>query len=289
VNTQADTPDVSVIIPTLDAAAHLPRCLAALRTQRRVRYEVIVVDQGSSDETPHIAALNNALLISVPRPQFYSPPAPYRNLGARHARGRYLLHLDADMELLPGTLAACIDACTRHGYIAVVLHEVDVVSGFWGSCKALERRCYLGTKQVETARFVRSDVFWAVGGYDESLNSGEDWDIHAKYLKLGPVGDIPMPVLHHIGRLGFFRHLRKKYSYGRTAYRFLKKHGSTLVFEEMIRAYWHARRMLLRQPVHLTGFLLLRGSEIAALLLGMLVAGLTSSEDRRTSGGGIYC
>jgi glycosyltransferase involved in cell wall biosynthesis len=262
-------PTVSVIIPTLDSAAHLARCLASICAQKGVETEIIVVDQSSTDRTIELAKAVGARVLRRPRPRVYTPPTASRNLGARHARGTYLLHLDADMELSLDLLATCVERCSSEGHVALVLHEVDVVSGFWGECKALERRCYRRADEVEAARFVRAETFRAVGGYDESLGSGEDWDVHRRYARAGSVGDVTEPVFHHLGRLRPGPQLRKKFAYGRSGMRFLKKREATPIAAAMLRSYWISRGLFRAQPLHTVGFLLLRGAEAAAVLAGI--------------------
>ena len=262
---------MSVVVPTLDVAGSLHRCLASIARQSDVATETIVVDQGSRDGTPDIALAAGAQVVSLPRPRIYSLSTPQaRNAGARNAVGEYLLHLDADMELPAGALAACARASERGNHVAIVLHEEDAASGYWACCKALERTCYRGSSEVEGARFVRSDVFKRVGGYDEELGGfGEDWEIHRRYAGAGSIGAVPMPVVHHLGHLSLRRHLRKKFAYGRTAWPYLRKGGTSSVAVGMWRAYARCWRLLARDPGHAAGFFALRVAEIAALTLGI--------------------
>ncbi len=278
-------PTVSVITPTLDCAEHLARCLASVCAQEGVETEIIVVDESSTDGTPELAKAAGARVLRRPRPRVYTPPTAARNLGARHARGEYLLHLDADMELSPGLLAACVERCSSEGHVALVLHEVDVVFGCWGECKAVERRCDNGADWVEGARFVRAEVFRAVGGYDESLGSGEDWDVHRRYVRAGSVGDVAKPVFHHVGQLRPVSHLRKKFAYGRSATRFLQKRETAPIPAAMLRSYWRSRALVRAQPLHAAGFLLLRGAETVAMLAGIGVEALAAAARRAHAAG----
>jgi glycosyltransferase involved in cell wall biosynthesis len=90
-----ESPSVSVIVPARDAAATLPATLAALEGQRPVDggHEVIVVDNGSRDETPQLVAAAGAALIRRERGE---GPGAARNAGAAAARGRVLAFTDAD-------------------------------------------------------------------------------------------------------------------------------------------------------------------------------------------------
>ena len=172
-----------------------------------------------------------------------------------HARraGRFLVHLDADMEVPSGLLAEAAARCERDGVAAVVLHEHDVPQSFWAAVKALEREAYVGVTGVEGARFVRADVFATVGGYDEELGAGEDWDIHARYQQHGAVVAASEALMHHTGRVGFGRQLRKKFAYGRSTRRYLEKHEAAPMASAMLSAYWASRGAFARRPVACAG------------------------------------
>jgi cellulose synthase/poly-beta-1,6-N-acetylglucosamine synthase-like glycosyltransferase len=88
--------DVSVIVPAYNAAATMSVCLEALASQSLPgrRYEVIVVDDGSSDETTEIVGRYDVHLIEQPR----KGPAAARNRGVMDAKGDIILFTDADCE-----------------------------------------------------------------------------------------------------------------------------------------------------------------------------------------------
>jgi len=84
---------LSVVVPTLNAAAHLPACLARVRSAG----EMIVVDGGSRDETIAIAEAAGARVIVAPKGR-----GPQLKAGGEAARGDWILFLHADTELGPG-------------------------------------------------------------------------------------------------------------------------------------------------------------------------------------------
>ncbi len=93
-------PSVTVVIPAYDAAGTLPSCLQALARQHypRLAYEIIVVDDGSSDATSQVAAQAGAdRVLTCP----HRGPAAARNSGLAEARGAIILFTDADCEPEP--------------------------------------------------------------------------------------------------------------------------------------------------------------------------------------------
>ena len=269
-------PLVSVIVPTYNAAAFIDSCLKSIESQTYKNIEVIIVDQSSEDETRALVSKYKMKLIELPKPNFYSPPTKSRNAGAKEAAGKYLLHLDADMEAPVGLIDACINKCEENGFDAVVIHEIDMPIGFWARCKALERSCYVNDPDIEGARFLTKDIFEKVGGYDENLSSGEDWDIHYKVQKIGKISEVPVFIRHNQGRIHFFEHLKKKYNYGKTFDSYMKKYPKK--YKKQLTpfrtAYFKNWKKLMRQPILMCGFIILKISEFSMAGLGYLEAKL---------------
>jgi glycosyltransferase involved in cell wall biosynthesis len=159
--------DATVVIPARDAAGHLDAALAALRAQATSRsFEVLVVDDGSRDETPVVAAA------AAPLVRLLSGrgegPAAARNLGAREARGRVLAFTDADCAPAPGWLDAGLAAVDAGAQL--VQGRVDpppgVERGPWDRFISVEREYGL----YETANlFVTRALFEALGGFQSVL------------------------------------------------------------------------------------------------------------------------
>lgn len=105
-------PLLSVVIPAYNYASMLPRALHSVLTQMSPRVELIVVDDGSTDETPQLLAgfeVPAGLQARFVR-QANAGPAAARNHGLALSRGRFLLFFDADDEMLPGALDAVLAA-----------------------------------------------------------------------------------------------------------------------------------------------------------------------------------
>jgi glycosyltransferase involved in cell wall biosynthesis len=187
---------VSVIIPTLDRGPLLVEAVRSVLAAPHPPAEVIVVDAGSTDGSLD-AVSEHAGPVRIVRGAFGNAAAS-RNAGAAEAVGEYLGFLDSDDLMLPGKtrcLAAALDAdsgvAVVHGTTEVVgergeplLEQTDAQSAAFAearrlgtSYEALAGFCAMFT----SATLVRRQAFESVGGYDESLDAYEDWDL---YLRL---------------------------------------------------------------------------------------------------------
>lgn len=126
---------ISVIIPAHNAAHTLPDCLAALQQQTAVPtpYEIIVIDDGSSDGTGDLAAAAGARVIRQPK----SGPAAARNAGIRAAQGEITCFTDAD----------CVPTTTWVAEITAPLRQDPTITASKGA--------YCTRQRQITARFVQ--------------------------------------------------------------------------------------------------------------------------------------
>src|SRR5271167_397321 len=104
----AKTPDIAVVIPTLNASAHLRTALASLASQDAA-FEAVLVDGGSRDDTVRIATDTGVRVISAPGTSIYEA----HNRGFAETTAPAIVLLNADDVLLPGALAAWRDALVR--------------------------------------------------------------------------------------------------------------------------------------------------------------------------------
>jgi glycosyltransferase involved in cell wall biosynthesis len=267
---------ISIIIPTYNSEQFITSCLGAINNQTYKQYEVIVVDQESIDNTAKIAKKFGAHVIKVPKPKFYSPPSASRNIGAKYARGAYLYHLDSDMQMHVGLLREIIDIFAENVKVgALIVHEDDETKGFFSNCKSLERQCYRGNDSIDSARVVRKEVFEKVKGYDESISSGEDFDIHERYKKITKIMYCKQTVVHDLTNLTFIKMIKKKYSYGKTAGAYFRKSTRTggSIVKEQINSYIRNYRLLVKHPILTIGMIFLRGCEITAGGIGYIMKG----------------
>jgi len=146
---------LTVVVPALNEAAGIARCLEALAPLRARGHEVIVADGGSSDGTPRLAAPFADRVIAAPRGR-----AAQMNAGAAAARGDALLFLHADTRLPPEADRLVREALAAHawGRFDVAIDSDDprlaVIAYF------INRRSRLsGIATGDQAMFVRRDAF----------------------------------------------------------------------------------------------------------------------------------
>jgi len=126
-------PQVSVIVPARNEETSLPACLGSLVAQAGIPFEIIVVDDGSTDRTHQIAASIPGVRVIEPGPL----PAGWTGknnavvAGAREAKGKWLLFTDADTVHKPDSLARAVtEADANHADLLSYSPEQEV-RGFW--------------------------------------------------------------------------------------------------------------------------------------------------------------
>lgn len=168
------TPTVSVVIPTLDRAALLPRAIDSVVNQTFSDWEIVLVDDGSRDATADVAKRYTRLLGSkfVYVYQANRGSSAARNRGIDTARGRYVAFLDSDDEFLPTKLARQVelfDLRPELGFVYCDYASVDLDQKYTASTfdekHPLARQ--VPVEQAAPGLFVCSgDLFdWLVRGY----------------------------------------------------------------------------------------------------------------------------
>jgi GT2 family glycosyltransferase len=196
-------PDVSVVVSTYARAGLLPRLLAALERQTldRGRFEVVIADDGSPDDTPKVLddlAARTPIDLVVVRAQRNRGPAAGRNLAAARARGRVLAFTDDDCVPDPGWLERGLAAMGGGPTIVVGCTEPapDQPRGPFSRTMHVTDARYLATCNV----FYRREDFAESGGFDERFRraAGEDTDLGLRLQERGAeVRYEPGALVHH--------------------------------------------------------------------------------------------
>ncbi|MBC7942949.1 glycosyltransferase family 2 protein [Candidatus Saccharibacteria bacterium] len=210
-------PLISVIVTTYNNTATLDACLTSIANQSYTQIETIVVDNNSTDDTKQIARAHTDKVYNIGPER-----CTQRNFGVSKADGNYVMIIDSDMELGKNVVRACVKQIAVHTELkALVIPEESFGQGFWAQCKRLERSFYVGTPWMEAARFFDTQTYLAVGGYDERLISGEDWDLSQRVSDQAPTGRIDEYIRHNEGHLHLLRTLKKKYYYAQKFARYI--------------------------------------------------------------------
>jgi glycosyltransferase involved in cell wall biosynthesis len=177
-----DIPAVSVIVPCYNQAEFLPDAIESVLAQTYDDWELLVIDDGSIDETALVAASmaesSPGRRMRVIR-QANSGLARARNAGVNAARGRYVLPLDADDMLAPEMLHECVTYLNQHKEIAIVYTDLQQ---FGEARERVNPRDFdaaiLPThNHLSYCALYRREVWEAVGGYNPNMLYGyEDWD-----------------------------------------------------------------------------------------------------------------
>jgi rSAM/selenodomain-associated transferase 2 len=174
---------ISIIVPTLNEAAHIGATLAALAPLRASGHEAIVVDGGSTDGTVAQAAGRADRILTAARGR-----ASQMNAGAAEARGEVLLFLHADTFLPRDADLAIARALERSGAawgrFDVAIDSPRAVLGLVARAMNLRSRL-TGIATGDQAIFVRATVFRAVGGFPP-LALMEDVAISATLKRISP-------------------------------------------------------------------------------------------------------
>jgi len=258
-------PLVSVVVPTFNSEGFLEDCLRSVREQTYPCIEVVVVDNYSTDKTREIAENYGARVVLC-----RAGMSRARNVGADLAKGEYIFSIDSDMELTPDVVGECV-AKVESGFGAVIIPEVSVGEGFWARCRALEKACYIGDDLIEAARFFRKSVFESVGGYDAALEAGEDWNMHLRVKVVDcKIGRVNAFIKHLEGKLSLRDAVLKKYRYGKTLERYVRRHPEKAKAQlKILRpAFLKNRKILTEDPLHSLGMLFMKICEFFAGKLG---------------------
>ena len=194
-------PELSVVIPVRNAARDLPRCLASVRSAgASADVEVIVVDNGSSDGSVEIATMNGCRLVRAPGVRV----GAVRNAGAREARGRVVAFVDADNEVSPTWVQACLDALADEAVGAAGLaysapHDGTWVQHFYDLLRS-RPEARSETEWLSAGNLaMRRELFIGLSGFDETLEACEDVDLCVRIRRAGlrVVAEPGMASVHH--------------------------------------------------------------------------------------------
>jgi glycosyltransferase involved in cell wall biosynthesis len=198
--------EVSAIIPTYNRRELVIRAIETVLAQTRAVEEIIVVDDGSTDGTGHALQARFGDRIRYVW-QANAGVSAARNHGMRLAQGRYFALLDSDDEWLPDKTQAQIEWLEARPDFGMVVCDVQRVDRDGAPIDVFHRReviredgrvlRYLihNPALAPASAILRREVFEDVGGFDESLRTAEDIDVHLRIAQRWPIGVVELPLV----------------------------------------------------------------------------------------------
>ncbi len=189
-----EPPFVSIIVPACNAGGHLNRCLEALLASSYTDFEIIVVDDGSTDDT---AATARAKGVAVLERALRAGPGAARNEGALRARGEILFFVDADVLVRAETVGLVAERFVEDPDLDALFGSYDddpSEPGFLSRYKNLSHHYVHQHADENAVTFwagcgaVRKAVFDRAGGFDESRYtrpSIEDIELGYRMKRMG--------------------------------------------------------------------------------------------------------
>ena len=241
----AQPPEISVVIPAYNAGSTVGRCLQALagQTVARDKYEIIVVDDGSTDDTCAVIQAHDRVRLYT---QDHAGPAAARNLGVARAQGSIVLFTDADCEpatdwiermsapLLEGGHAPAAQIVgakgtylTRQREIMARFAQIEYEDKY----DRMAREAYIDFVDTYSAGY-RRDVLLSSGGFDPvfPVSSVEDQELSFRLAKQGyKMVFVPEAHVYHWGHArDIVTYCRKKFKIGYWKVLVQKRHPDKL-------------------------------------------------------------
>ena len=271
-------PTVSVIIPTHNRAYLLPRAVNSVLSQTYGHYEIIIVDDCSTDHTRETVSSWNEERVRYIKHTENRRQSGAINTGIDKARGEYIAFLDDDDEWVPTKLERQVAVLESNGpRVGLVYGWVDRVDDTTGSTRPQYRKTMSGDLSGDLLALnipsptitlmVRTGIARAVNGFDESLNAYNDLDFLVKVSQRCEIAALPEVVaVQHVGH-GHARMNIDTESVLSDKAEYIRKHMRRFAIQLSKRPGARAFAYL-----HLGRIEMLRGNTLAALsALGMAV------------------
>lgn len=261
-------PLVSVIIPARNSEATIEKCLQSVVGQTYGSIEIIIVDNHSSDGTIRIAKKYGAKVFSKGLER-----SAQINFGVKKAMGEYIYRIDSDFVLQPDVVREAVEMCEKHKCDAVAIHNTsDSTVSFWARVRKVERDFVKNDEVNVAARFWKIDVFEILGGFDESLVVGEDYDFHNRLVGAGfRIGRIQAEETHIGEPRTLSEVVQKHYYYGKNIVRFIKKNPERALKQlgPLRESYFKGFSSSLNEPTLAVGFVIYQVVRYAATAIGI--------------------
>ena len=184
---------VSVVITCYNYGRYLKECVESVLGQTYEKYEIIIVNDGSTDNSGEVAEkclheYRNVNIMVITQKNS-GQPAIARNRGISEARGIYILPLDADDYIAPKMLEDCVNAIQSDNKIGVVYtdtlycHENGKIENHPPGVFSIDKIKY--ANQLSYCSLYKKEIWQKIGGYRTNVKGYEDWDFWVAMAALG--------------------------------------------------------------------------------------------------------
>jgi len=199
-------PRVSVVLPVWNGEKYFAEAIRSILDQTFESFELLIVDDGSTDRTPHIAEQYGAMdsRVRLVRTK-HGGIANALNTGFRQARASYVARMDADDIALPSRLQKQVDYLDEHQQCVVVGSDAGAIDenendlgviDFPSTHAELVELLLNGRSPfLHPAVVMRRDAVHAVGGYRPDLCPSEDYELWLRLIHSGEFASIPERLL----------------------------------------------------------------------------------------------
>ena len=194
--------ELSIIVPVKNEEKRIGKCLQAIfSTKLAVSFEIIIIDNGSIDQTVNICEGYGGAVLSAPQAKI----AGLRNIGAKNAKGHILAFVDADVEVSNSWAESALTLLNSSKTISCVTGKINIsphptwVEKTWGLNRTEKSGQHLVDWASSMNMFIKKNDFFNVNGFNENLITCEDVDLSYRLRQAGMkiFYDERVSVTHH--------------------------------------------------------------------------------------------
>lgn len=227
---------ISIILPTYNRGYIIQKAIDSVLVQNYEYWELIIVDDGSTDETDEVVRRYHDERIRYVKNETNMGANYARNRGVRMAKGEFLAFIDSDNVLFPSKLEILYKEFKKSDKLGLVFAQVQIVD-LNGTENIFPREEFRinditeimsYTNVIDTnAAIIKKQLFEKVGGFDESLKRMQDWDLFFRALK---ERDYSVRYIPKIVTINYLQNNSISYSedYGQAYVSFLLKNYKTM-------------------------------------------------------------
>lgn len=194
-----NNPLVSVVIPTYNKAQYLKKAIESVLNQTYKAIEMIIIDDGSTDNTQQVVkSFNDPKIIYIW--QKNKGPAAAKNTGIKKAQGKYIAFLDSDDLWLEEKLEKQLEFMEKNPEMSLLgtgCYEIDSQGKILGKKifpkknENLQKILIRYNPFIQSSVLVKKEVFDKIKGYDENFSESEDYEFWLRVARYYKIANLP--------------------------------------------------------------------------------------------------